>query len=109
MLAGMNAVEWLEWQAYMDLSAMPFEEERADRRTAMIVQAIWNVQIAKNAKRNSQPHYIELFKILLGMRVGDTPDPTPKPAETASVGRTRFQALKDRIAAWGGKPVKKKT
>lgn len=108
MLASMGAVEWLEWQVYMDLSAMPFDEERADRRTAMIVKAIWDVQIALNTKKNSHPQYIELFKILLGLRVGDTPDPTPKPAENAEVGKTRFQALKDRIAAWGGKPVKKK-
>jgi hypothetical protein len=53
----------------------PQSEERLDRRFALLLQGIWNVQIAKAAGRSGNPpKYRELHKVLEMFRMGDQPE-----------------------------------
>lgn len=70
MLRRMSVVQWLRWKQYMLLA--PFGEEREDARAALIAQAIWNVQIAKNAKKGTTPVFRKLWEFLF--QFGDSPD-----------------------------------
>lgn len=65
MLGGLTATQILEWQVYDELD--PFGEERADYRSAQIVQALWN--IARDATKHPNGWSIEEFVLAFG----DTP------------------------------------
>lgn len=67
MLAEMTWKEFLEWEAFEEVE--PFETERADVRSAHIVQTLWN--IARDTKAN--PKGWPLTDFLLAF--GDTPRP----------------------------------
>ncbi len=48
MLAGISIRQFQEWRAYADLE--PFDEVRADLRTAHIVQTLLNLELVRNRK-----------------------------------------------------------
>lgn len=91
--------EWLEWLAFMELE--PFGEEIENFRTALIAQAIWNVQIAKGTKKGKTPRYRELHEFVL--RFGDAPDPKPPPKRIPA--KAQFESWLDYFEAMGKKPV----
>lgn len=76
MLRGMTARQFMEWRAYADLE--PFDEERADLRTASIVQAVLNgsVLVASHGKK---PGRVKLKDCVL--RFGTEAQDAAQPAE----------------------------
>lgn len=99
MLSEMSAPEWLMWRVYMSLRP-PSVQETLVWVGALIVQAIWNVQIAKGTKRGQAPKFRALHEFVL--RLGDMPDPRPVVKRTA---REQFADLKDMFMAMGKKPL----
>lgn len=81
----MTARQWQEWRVYM--KAVPFGEERADYRTASIVQALWNIAMSYVGKRGS----ITLEECL--MKFGDSieaPSNSQTEEEKAEILRAIF-------------------
>ena len=102
MLRGISAPQWQRWKTYLQLA--PSGEDRADLRAALIAQAIWNVQIAKTAKRGSQPAYRALKDFVL--RIGDASDVLdPPPAKAKDGGKGAWEIIKT-IFLVGAKPKK---
>lgn len=112
MLGEITATEWFEWVAFMQLSPSATELEIESLRTASIVGAIWNVQIAKAqgswdaAKRKSgkRPEFRQLHELI--MRFGDMPDYTP-PEKPNKRGHALFDSFVDHFESLGMKPVKR--
>jgi hypothetical protein len=76
MLRGMTASQFAEWRAYADLE--PFDETRADLRTADVVRTLINI----NRKKGTPP--ISLDKCLLRFEpVRKRKDLAPKTVEQA--------------------------
>jgi hypothetical protein len=84
MLRGLTHRQFQEWRHYSDLE--PFDEERADARSAQVVQAIYNVQ----RKRGAPP--VNLEDCLL--RFGPDPDRTAEPAKARAQVRGALGMLK---------------
>lgn len=74
MLRSMTAVQLLEWQHFSVVE--PFGEERADYRTASIVQVLVNAH--RDVKR--RPKAVTLEDVLL--RFGDSERPGTSQAQT---------------------------
>jgi hypothetical protein len=90
MLRNMSTIQWQRWIVYMSLN--PQGEEREDRRFALLVQAIWNVQIAKM----KGGRFRELWQIMELFRLGDHPQYTaPPPTRTQSASElwTNLRAM----------------
>lgn len=106
MLRGMSASQWLEWRVLMGLNAMMMSEDRADLRAAIVACAIWNVQIAKSAKKGTQPTFRTPQEFL--PQWGDAPKAKPamrSAKQQRADANAQFQGIKDIFASMGMKPV----
>ena len=75
MVAGLTWADLLEWQEYARLE--PFDEERADARSAQIVQALYNLF----ADRRGYPDGFPLADFLLIFGDAEAPPRTEKPKQ----------------------------
>lgn len=80
---------------------VPNEPERMDIRFASIVQAIWNVQIAKSTKKNAKPKFEPLseFRIYFG----DLEKPLPQGPTRAQSAAEQWARLKATFMGMVGK------
>ena len=107
MVSQISWPECLEWLAYMQ--AEPFGDELGNYRTALVAQAIWNVQIAKaqgtwdaaKTKRGVRPQMRQLGEFLLPY--GDSPTFEKKKAHPGQL----FEAMREQLMSLGKKPVKR--
>jgi hypothetical protein len=69
MLEQISYPQFLEWYAFSELE--PFDEVRADLRTAQITAAIYNVN--RDKKKRSRPYTLHE----VSLKFGDEPEPEP--------------------------------
>lgn len=86
MLREISSIEWFEWKAFIELEGIA--EERADYRAALIVQALWDVALAKVGKKNHVPLADYVLKF------GDNARPKRPTKPTIEEQRKQFEALK---------------
>lgn len=84
----MTARQWHEWQIYMGLA--PFAEERADYRTAWIVQTLINL----NLDRKKKPKGFTLDDIMNEVRFGDREEILPPGPTRRQSSKEQFDILK---------------
>lgn len=82
----MSSKQFLEWRHYAELE--PFDEERADIRTADIVRTLWN--IARDTKKHPEPFKLKDFVLQFG--------PPEAPKRTQDI-QTQIMVLKAIAAA----------
>ena len=103
MLGGMTYMQWLHWRTYMKLE--PFGEERMDFRFASVAKAVWNVQIAKWTKANTEPKFRDIEEFVLNF--GDAPERLPPgPVKPADGGRGAFKTMVEYLKATGKRITK---
>ena len=96
MLATMTIRQFHEWRSYADLE--PFDEVRADLRSAHIVQTLLNLELVRNRKRAR----MKLADCIL--RFGEAAE-EPKSPEAAR--REIARTMQGLMALYGKKPAKK--
>jgi hypothetical protein len=100
MCRNMTIIQWHHWVAYMGMN--PRSEERWDKRFALVVQALWNVQIAKSKGGK----FRELWQVMNLFRMGDVPEYMPPPPTRNQSSKELWARLKQMMIGHA-KPPKK--
>lgn len=99
MLRGITHRQFEEWRAFMDLE--PFDEERADARSAQVVQAVYNV----NRKRGTPPVKLEDCLLTFGAQAKGL---QPRTAAQAKAQAAQVRSVMDSMVAAQNQPRRKR-